>query len=55
MKKNNDVIDSKFTVEDWTDLDKIASDATDAETIAKVNELIEYINYVMRFLIGKTD
>ena len=55
MKKNQNVIDSKFNTEDWQDLDKIANDATSEETIAKVNELVEYVNYVMRFLIGKTD
>ena len=54
MKINED-IDSKFSVDLWEDLNKIQSDPSDAEIINKVNELVEYTNFIMRFLIGKTD
>ena len=55
MKITNDEIDSKFTPELWEDIDKLAASASNEDIINKLNDLTDYVNYLMRFIIGKTD
>jgi|TARA_R100000081_G_scaffold91820_2_gene71123 hypothetical protein len=55
MKITNDEIDSKFTPELWEDIDKLSASASNEDIINKLNDLTDYVNYLMRFIIGKTD
>ena len=55
MKITNDEIDSKFTPDLWEDIDKLDAAASNEDIVDKLNELTDYVNYLMRFVIGKTD
>lgn len=54
MKTTNEEIDSKFTPELWEDISKLDTKASNEDIINKLNDLTDYLNYIMRFIIGKT-
>ena len=43
---------TELTPENWQDITKLKATATDAEVIAKVNELTDIINQVVKNTIG---
>ena len=55
MKITNDEIDSKFTPELWDDISRLDASASNEDIINKLNDLNDYVNYIMRFLIGATE
>ena len=55
MKIKNEEIDSKFNTDLWEDIDKLDAATSNEDIINKLNDLTDYVNYIMKFLIGKTD
>ena len=43
---------TELTPENWQDITKLKATATDAEVIAKVNELTDIVNQVVKNTIG---
>jgi len=43
---------TELTPENWQDITKLKATATDAEVIAKVNELTDIVNEVVKNTIG---
>ena len=43
---------TELTPENWQDITKLNATATDAEVIAKVNELTDIVNEVVKNTIG---
>ena len=43
---------TELTPENWQDITKLKATATDAEVIAKVNELTDIVNKVVKNTIG---
>lgn len=45
-------IDQRFDPAVWTNIVKLNGTETPEEVTAKINEVIDHVNYVFRFLIG---
>lgn len=45
-------IDDKFNSDTWSNISKLDGTETPEEVTAKINETIDHVNYLFRFLIG---
>lgn len=48
-------IDDKFDPSKWENLGRLKGSETNAELMAKVNDLVDHVNYLVRFLIGNPE
>ena len=48
-------IDAKFDSDNWNNITRLTGKESQEELTAKINEMIDHVNYLFRFLIGKPD
>lgn len=45
-------MDEKFDPAKWANVERLNGTETQSEIVAKINETIDHVNYLFRFLIG---
>ena len=48
-------IDQKFDPAKWSNITRLTGQESQAEVTAKINETIDHVNYLVRFLIGSPE